>query len=303
MFNKANPKILGIVFALLLALVAASYMGGEDGQRTFKGQLVAFKRKEINRVQIEPRKASSFELVKQDTTWRLETKDGTYRAGQQQTGRMLERMTNLEVSQVVANSPDAWENYKVSDTLATRVRITAGEQSTRLMIGKLNFSPRSRSAVTYVRQAGDDRVYGVRGMLKRSLATRANTFRSKMLVDLTPSLVEKMHFTLPGDSSFTLKREGTQWKVSGQQADSSSVAGYLSQISRLKGSSFAPSVRELDDVSHKLIITGEKEVELSAQKYGGRWIVHSSLLENSFFDDEKGDLHDKLFVGKDHFIK
>jgi hypothetical protein len=303
MFNKANPRILGIVFALLLALVAVSYMGGEDGQRTFKGQLVALKHNEIDRVQIEPSKASGFELVKQDTSWRVETKNGTYRASQQKTGRMLERLTNLEVTQVVANSPEAWENYKVGDTLATRVRIAAGQESAELMIGKLNFSPRSRSAVTYVRQAGDDRVYGVRGMLKRSLAARPNTFRSKMLVDLKPSLVEKMHFTLPGDSSFTLQRDGTQWKVSGEQADSSSVAGYLSQISRLKGSSFAPSVSELDDVSHKLTITAGKEVELSAQKSGGRWIVHSSLLENSYFDDEKGDLHDKLFVGKDHFIK
>ena len=303
MFNKVNPRILGIVFAALLILVAVSYMGGQHGQRTFKGQLVAFKRGRIERVQITPRNGQPFELIKKDTTWRVETSDGSYRASQQQTSRVLERLTNLEVSQVVANSPDAWKQYEVSDSLATQVKVMAESGSTGLRIGKLNFSPQTRSAVTYIRQTDDDRVYGVRGMLQRELAPGASTFRSKTLVDLKPSRVKKMRFTRPGDSSFTLQRAGNKWKVSGEQADSSAVAGYLSKISRLKGSSFAESVAGLDDASCKLTIEAGKKIEIAAQKSAGGWIIHSSLLENSYFADDKGKLHDRLFVRKDHFIK
>ena len=305
MFNKANPKILAVAFLVLLALVLVVFFTDSDrGRRSFRSELVEFDPGEIDRMHIAPKGADPFDLIRQDSTWRVQTSGKSYPAKQGQIQRTLERVAGLEVSQVVATSSDRWTQYEVSDSLATRIKVQAGDEAVGLRLGKLNFDPQSRSAVTYIRQAGDENVYGVNGFFKRTLASNAEVFMRKTLVEVNPSDINRIEIESPGDKSFVLSRQTNQWQAGEQTADSASVSQYLQEISSLKGNNFADlSAPDMSDSEYQVTIDGTKEIQVRAKKINGQWIIHSSLLAETYFTDPSGDIRNKLFVERSRFIK
>lgn len=301
MFNKANPKILGIAFVVLLALVLiVQYTGSQRGERSFKSELIPFTADEINEVQIAPDNSDSYSLVKEGDSWKVRQGNRLYTANENRVSQVLDQLANLKVNQVVATSPDNWGQYQVSDSLATQVEVNAGDESVGLRIGKLNFDRRTRSAVSYVRQAGDDNVYGVDGFLKMTFGRDVNAYRQRALVSLSGgATLSKISFAHPADSSFVLEKNNNQWMIEGRVADSASVAGYINKIKNLKGSTFA-DVEEPDmsNPMHKVSIEGEQQIAVSVKQIDGEWIIHSSLTPDAYFLDSQGTLRRKLFVSK-----
>ena len=306
MFNKANPKILGIVFVVLLGLVLIVKLGdSQRGERSFKSELIPFTADEINNIHIVPNNAEAYSLVKDDNTWKVEKEDQRYPASETQVKRVVDQLANLKVNQVVATSSDDWEQYEVSDSLATKVNVKAGNESMGLRVGKLNFDRRTRSATSYARQTGDEHVYGVDGFLKMSFGRGADAYRKKTIVSLeNKSNVKQISFDYPADSSFTIQKSNNQWMIEGQAVDSASAAEYLNTIQNLNGSSFADVEKaDMENPTYKASISGQENIEIAAKKVNGQWVVHSSLTPNSYFSDTEGTIRDKLFISKEHFFE
>jgi len=306
MFNRANPKILGIVFVVLLGLVLIVKLGGSQrGERSFKSELIPFNAEEINNIRIIPANSNSYTLVKEEDTWKVVKGDQRYQANESQVTRVIDQLANLNVNQVVANSSDDWDLYEVTDSMATKVNVKAGGESIGLRVGKLNFDRRTRSATSYVRQTGDDNVYGVNGFLKMSFGRGADAYRKKTIVSLEDKAsVNQISFDYPADSSFVLKRNNNQWMVGSQSVDSASAAEYINTIQNLNGSSFA-NIQEADmsNPTYKATISGKKNIEVAAKEINGQWVVHSSLLPESYFSDSQGNIRDKLFVPRDSLMQ
>jgi len=306
MFNRANPKILGIVFVVLLGLVLITKLGGgQRGERSFKSELISFSAEDINNISITPANSDGYSLVKEEGSWNVVKGEQSYPASENQVQRVIDQVAGLKVNQVVATSPDDWDQYEVTDSLATKVNVKAGNESTGLRVGKLNFDRRTRSATSYVRQTGDDNVYGVNGFLKMSLGRGADAYRKKTIVSLeNKSGVNQISFDYPADSSFAMKRNNNQWMVEGQAIDSASAAEYLNTIQNLNGSSFADLQNpDMSNPTYKATISGEEKVEVEAKKIGGEWVVHSSQNQASYFSDSQGTIREKLFVSRDSLVQ
>src|SRR6056297_1296602 len=102
MFNRANPKILGIVFVVLLGLVLIVKLGGSQrGERSFKSELIPFNAEEINNIRIIPANSNSYTLVKEEDTWKVVKGDQRYQANESQVKRVIDQLANLNVNQVV----------------------------------------------------------------------------------------------------------------------------------------------------------------------------------------------------------
>jgi len=301
MFNKANPKILGAAFVVLLALVLiVQYSGSPRGERSFKSELITFTTDEISEVQINPDNSDSYRLVKEEDSWKVRQGNRLYTANENRVSQVLDQLANLKVNQVVATSPDSWGQYLVSDSLATQVEVNAGDQSVGLRVGKLNFDRRTRSAVSYVRQAGDDNVYGVDGFLKMTFGRDINAYRRRALISLSDlATVSKISFTHPADSSFVLEKKNNHWMIEGQMADSASVAKYINKIKNLKGSTFADVAEpDMSNPTHKVRIEGEQQIEISVKPIDGKWIIHSSLTPDAYFLDSQATIRKKLFISR-----
>lgn len=306
MFNRANPKILGIVFVVLLGLVLITKLGGgQRGERSFKSELISFSAEDINNISITPANSDGYSLVKEEGSWNVVKGEQSYPASENQVQRVIDQVAGLKVNQVVATSPDDWDQYEVTDSLATKVNVKAGNESTGLRVGKLNFDRRTRSATSYVRQTGDDNVYGVNGFLKMSLGRGADAYRKKTIVSLeNKSGVNQISFDYPADSSFAMKRNNNQWMVEGQAIDSASAAEYLNTIQNLNGSSFVDLQNpDMSNPTYKATISGEEKVEVEAKKIGGEWVVHSSQNQASYFSDSQGTIREKLFVSRDSLVQ
>lgn len=306
MFNKANPKILGIVFVVLLGLVLIVKLGdSQRGERSFKSELIPFTAEEINRIHIVPNSSEAYSLLKENDTWKVEKEDQRYPASEDQVQRVIDQLANLKVNQVVATSSDYWDQYEVSDSLATKVNIKTDNESTGIRVGKLNFDRRTRSATSYARQTGDERVYGVDGFLKMSFGRGADAYRKKTIVNLeNTSNVTEISFDYPADSSFVLTRNNKQWMIEGQAVDSASAAEYLNTIQNLNGSSFADMEKaDMSNPAYKATISAQKNIEVAAKQIDGQWIIHSSLNQGSYYNDPKGTIRDKLFVSRDSLLQ
>ena len=306
MFNKANPRILGIVFVVLLAMVLlVKFTDSQRGERSFKSNLVTYAKDEVAEVSVLPNNSDPYSLVKKGESWNVKKGEQLYPANKNSVNRLLDQLVDLKVNQVVATSSDSWGEYEVTDSAATRVTIKAGDESTDLRIGKLNFDRQTRSAVSYVRQNGDENVYGVNGFLKMTLGRGANAYRKKTLVNLSnPSAVSEISFSYPADSSFVLRKNNNNWMVEGQVADSASTAQFINKIKNMTGNSFAGNIEEGDmaNPTLKVNISGEQSIEVAAKQVNGRWIVHSSLNPTAYFNDSQGNIRDKLFVSKEKFL-
>ncbi len=307
MFNKANPKILGIAFAVLLGLVLIVKLGdSQRGERSFKSELIPFSASEINNIRIVPVNSKAYGLEKENDAWKVVKGDQRYPASESQVKRVINQLADLKVNQVVATSSDDWDQYQVSDSLATKVEVKAGGESTGLRVGKLNFDRRTRSATSYVRETEDENVYGVDGFLKMSFGRGPDAYRKKTIVSLeNTDGISRIAFDYPSeDSSFVLERNDNQWMVEGQAVDSASAEEYVDNIQNLNGSNFAELKNpDMSNPTYEATISGQPNIEVAAKKIDGQWIVHSSLLPGSYFSDSQGNLRDKLFVSKDSLLQ
>ncbi len=307
MFNKANPKILGIVFVVLLGLVLITKLGGgQRGERSFKSELISFSAGDIDNIRITPANSDPYSLVKEEDSWKVVKGEESYPASENQVQRVIDQVASLKVNQVVATSPDDWDQYEVTDSLATKVNVQAGNESTGLRIGKLNFNRRTRSATSYVREKEDENVYGVDGFLKMSFGRGPDAYREKAIVNLeNPSGMSRIAFDYPSeDSSFVLEKNNNQWMIEGQAVDSASAAEYLDNIQNLNGSSFADLQNpDMSNPTYKATISGEENVEVAAKKIDGEWVVHSSQNQGSYFSDSQGTIREKLFVPRDSLLQ
>jgi hypothetical protein len=309
MFKDMNNKTLSIVFVGLLAVVLIVFsVGGDMKDRSFKGKLVDVPKEKINKITINLPAKESFTLVKNDDQWNVQQKDKTYPANGNMVDRTLNKMKQLKVNQIVATSEDKWEDYKVTDSLGTKVIINAGGDKEELTFGKLNFNRRTRSATTYLREGENTNVYGVSGMLKMSLSRGADSFYDKQMIDIKqPQNISKITYNYRNGKSKTLKKKNGGWRFNQTKVDSAAVASYLRSISNLRGSGFADVKKnQVKNPAVSLKIKGkdiQPAIKLKAGKANNQLVAYSSQKSEFVYTISKKTLEEKLRANKSTFLE
>ncbi len=322
MYKKLNIKSLVIIFVVLLVIVIiVFYMDSKKGERTFRSNIVDIDTSKVTSIIIYPKsnRREPVEITRKGYEWKIKSRQRLFNADENIVNNILKTMTELKPKRVAAADRSRWEEFEVTDSLATRVQLITGKKTgADIYFGKFSYQqPKNQMAYyynqqgtinTYVRIAKDKIVYVVEGYLGMTLNRGLNDFRNKTVLRSNKSDWTRLSFIYPADSSFYLVREGGKWMVDGLQADSASVAGYFNSISWLSSSDFVDDQKPLRaDADFTLKIEGDnfvKPIQIKAFKAdtANRYLISSSLNEGVFFSSAKSKLAEKIFAGKNKFL-
>lgn len=291
MRKKIKNTRLFIVFMVLLVLVVVLFKRKEGyRERSFDRQLIQFETSDISKIALYPKmlNGAGFIIEKENDGWMLVQDDKSFDADNRQIERMLSTLKNLEAKSIVANSKERWENYEVSDSLASRVQLYEGNKMVAdLYIGKFQFS-QPRNMFSYVRPGGSKETYKVEGFLSSTFNRKLNDLRDKTLIDDRMANWTRLSFDYPGDSSFVLAKSNTMWMLGNAPADSAAVADYINKIKVQNGSSIYE--KEVDAVANTCRLTIEREnleaIQLTVKSVNGEKVLSSSENAGVWFNDD-----------------
>jgi len=321
MFKKMNLKTLLIILVVVLGVyLILDYTG--DNERNFKSQLTSFDKDDVTR--IEYYKKGDYEnsiiITRKNNGWFVDKDNNEYPADSNRVKRMIDLLHNLKVDRVEAKNKERWKKYKVSDSLSTRVKMYAGEELlTDIHLGKFSFSQppkqqkmqqqrrRSRqNMTTFVRLAGEQPVYGVKGLLSMSFPENVGQLRDKTIVEAKGS-INRIKFS--GKYNYALNSTSGRWMVDSQPADSATAASYVNILKSVKGSAFA-DVQEsaLGKPAQTAVIERTNDESITIKAYeapsniNSDYIINSTANSEAWFTDKR-NLFSRIFKERAHFLK
>jgi len=263
MFRKINSKILYTIFVALLAIVVlVEFIDSRKGNRTFKNDLVNVNAADVTSVELYPKAVNGnlINITLENEKWKVESEGKTYNADQATVTRMIAELNEMKPKSVAATSKDRWEQFEVTDSLGTRVKLLKGSDVLAdVIIGKFSFQ-QPRTTTSYVRLTDDKEVYGVDGMLAMSFNRNLNAFRDRTIIKSNKTDWTKLTFSYPADSSFVLEKMNDKWMIGDMQADSAKVAQYFTRIANLTDGSFA-NEKPVIAPTHHLTIEGNNMMQ------------------------------------------
>ncbi len=263
MFRKINSKILVSIFVVLLALVVLfELMDSRKGNRTFKSDLVQATVDNVTSIELFPKAVNGnlIKIYRENDVWKVESEGKKYNADGSAAIRMISELDEMKPKSVAATGKDRWEQFEVTDSLGTRVKLMNGDKTLAdVVIGKFAFS-QPRNTTSYVRLSGDKEVYGVDGMLAMSFNRNIDAFRDRTIIKSNKNDWTKLTFSYPADSSFVLEKRNDKWMIGDMQTDSAKVVQYFNKIANLSDGSFA-NQKPVIAPTHHLTIEGNNMMQ------------------------------------------
>ncbi len=319
MFKKITVKNLSFVFIFLLILVALILLVDEKkGKRTFRTDLFNADTTEVTTIIIYPRldQDNPLTLAKAEPDWLLKSGQKEYAADPGMTKEILRTLNDLKASRVAATDKERWKEFEVDDSLSTRVLVKKGRKTvSSLYIGRFSYRmPKNTNPndyynqqpkiSTYVRVGDEKFVYVVEGFLSMIFNRNLNDFRNKVIIRSNRNEWNKITFTYPGDSSFSLIKEKGTWSVDGIEIDSARAEEYLSSVTWISSEDFVDDQKPGSDKPDlSLKIEGDNMVSpivisaFTADTTHG-CLIRSSMNKEAYFSGKQSGLADRIFISR-----
>jgi len=319
MFRKFTIKTLSVIFLSLFILSALSVLiGKHKGSRSFKSELTKIDTARVSSLIIyPPAGAEKVQLNKENGQWQVLSGGKSYSSDKEQVNEMLNILSGLKANRVAARDKSKWAEYRVTDSLATRVQLMAGGKTmSDVYLGRFSYQQipganpymgQPGKMTTYVRLAGDKEVFATEGMLSMSFNRKADDFRNKKVLQLTREKAIRFSFTTP-EGSYRLEKTNGPWTMDGLLTDSTQTANFLNNLSWLSSSGFADKEKAMSDVAqHTLLIEEEGLQPVTVKAYPADttllYVIESSINKGNYFSGKESELFNKVFPGKDYFRK
>ncbi|MCF8227521.1 MAG: DUF4340 domain-containing protein [Bacteroidales bacterium] len=323
MFKKLNYKVLLIILVVLIGIYLISEYSG-SGERTFKSEVVGIDTARITRITIENPGNPKMVFSKTGPGWQMEAAGEKYPVQSSVIRGLLLPLAGMKSDGVAAIGEEKHGELQVNDSAAVHVVAEDdGKKLADLYIGRLSYqqpsaavAPKAQSMqqyqqqgkmITYVREAGDETVYGVEGFLRSTFGRKPDDFRDKTLVKLNQEDITKVEFDYTDKESFILQKQENDWYVNGQKADSASTVKYLRKLRSQRGREFADDYNTAGSIPiSTLSIEGNNFMPVVVKAYPAdtirEYIITSTLNPDAKFAGAKG-VYTRLFEEKDYFLK
>ena len=318
MFRKFSLKTLSLTFAALLVVVIITHFADSaKGVNTLKNVLFNVDTKDITSVFVYPKmlNGEKIELKKEGDDWMVLSNGKSYNGDADVIKGLINQVNGLKPMRLATRSKDNRAKFELTDSLSSKVELVKnGEVLASLYIGKFSYlqakqnpmitqqnpyyqGPRG-TMTTYVRSDDHNEVYAIEGFLGSSINRNADAFRNKQLLKVNKNNLSKISFTYPADSSFTMVKNEDVWMCNGVKLDSTAVAGYLSKLTSLKGSSFTDKVPGRFSHSIQIQDVQMHTSEIKAFLEGDEVVLTSTQNPGSTFKENKDANFSKLFISK-----
>ena len=310
MFNNVSNKSLIIILGALLVLSAIYIIvESNQGERSFKTDIVNIDTAKVTAISIFPRTTNHQEVriyKEGNKDWKVKLDNNqTANVPENKVSSLLGMLVQVKPARVAAQDKSKWPEFKV-DSAGTRVEVYEGNDKTLdLIVGKFSFQ-QPRQMNTFVRLNGEDEVYETQGFLDMAFNQKPDNFRNNSLVSDDPANWKKITFTYP-DSSFELVKNDDHWTINGGRTDSAKTAAYIRTLAHTSSTSFVnnPSDSELSKAEYTVTIesTSAGGVVLAAYEGSSGTIITSTENDGAYFNGKQNNLFQKIFIGRGHLLK
>lgn len=311
-FNNRN--LLFILGGLVLILLLTILIKVPERKATLKEKLIELDSTAVSKILLSPKnnEGNVIEFYRSQGKWMVKQGEIISSTEKNAVQNIMRDISDLKPQRLAATDKAKWEEYELTDSLATRVKILneKGKILADLMIGKFSFrqtnNPYGRygGGTSFVRISGKKEVYAVDGFLPFTFNRKFNDWRDKTFIQLNTSDLTKISFKCPGDSSFILAIKDSVWYAGNIPADSAVTADYLNNIKWLDGDDFRDGFKPVADPPYQLQIEGNNLLNINVKCYteGDKYILNSSLNPDVYYVSERSGLYDKLFKPLNYFV-
>lgn len=225
---------LVVIFALLLLVWGAAALARRSGGSSAGGDalgLPAIDRAKVDSV-ITVKGGDTTVLARQDsTTWLV----NGHRAAHGAVSDLLVALSDTSRRSELVAEQKASQAALGTDSAGTRARIVAGGKTAAELVAGHQSSDYSGG---YVRKAGDEATYLVRGRLAELLGRGAEEWRDHRIAAVPADSIGKIEVSR-GGRSYTLERADKRWKLSRGTADSARAAELAGAFRDVEATGFA----------------------------------------------------------------
>lgn len=304
-------KTLLIVIVALAGVYAAfTFLDVNQKESTLDTNALQIDTALISQISFNPEMINRAELslVRQEGQWKVSQDGATFTADAASVARLLQDLSRLKIDRVVGKDANTWEKFELGENQVTPVNIsyTKGKSLT-FYLGGFNFDQQTQQAMTYIRMEGDERSYLVYGYLLGHFNRDAASYRNRMICLTDFEQINKINFTYPADSSFTLSKNNGIWFKNLQSADTIEIDAFVRSLSNLQSPSVIGKAIEAEKLfpAYRLeIIAGSMEkvvIECLTGHPEFPLIIRSSMNEESFFDGSMNQLFESTFPSSSRF--
>jgi hypothetical protein len=316
-----NKKLLYLLAGMTVILLLTIIIRIPGESATLRSKIVEFDTSEVGRILLFPKtsKDNPIEFSKHNSNWTVQ--QGTIISATQKGAvqNIFTEVLNLKPQSLAAVNKSKWEEFEITDSLATRVKIlnNSGKILADIMVGKFTYkqvnnpyagyNANNIQGTSFVRLYNEKEVYGVDGFISFFFTGRFEDWRDKTFIKSNKNDITNISFSYPGDSSFTLNKKELVWYSGYKLTDSVNVADFLNTISYLDGQNIRDNFTPVMSPVYQLLIEGNNLLDFSVKCYKDdktdEYILNSSQNPNVFFTSKKNGIFEKLFKPQNYFLK
>lgn len=310
----SNRTLFLLLGGLVVIFVVTNMLRKTSQKSTFKSELVALDSAAVESISIFPatEKGVEIKIVKQDGGWKVSSNgiSGDLQEGVIQ--RILSDLLSIKPKRLAGRSEDQWEKYQLSDSAATRVRVSelGKGQTLDLYVGKFTYQQPQGGGnpyggqqqiigTTYVRLAGEKEAYAIDGFLAMTFNQNFNAFRNANFLRSDKESIGKITFSYPADSGFVLAKTAEGWMINEAIADSMAVQNYLGLLNNRPNRDFADSFKPTTNPDYSIVIEGDNMSAINLGCYlapGGSYFLSSTLNPGVYFSSDSAGIAAQLFL-------
>jgi len=281
MFGKLNTRILVIT---LISLAALWWLGGRmsgEQQRSFRDTLLRTDTATLQSFAIVPapwKKMDTLRFRRDGKSWNVTTHGKTVMTDPDPMNELLGSFRDLRTIRVAGKFGTVDPHYEIADSSADRLVIDAPDGKHVVLVGQ---GRGGADAFTYMCMPPDQDVYAVQGKLGVFMDNTATDWMPKQLVIGDPKNWDRVTFTFPTDTGYTMVNDGRRWSIDGVPCDQEKVVEYLESLARSRGQRVIDPSDTLNAVpAFKLVVedrTRSSPIMVSVLAKVDHYIVRSSL--------------------------
>ena len=211
-------------------------------------RIIDFQRTDTIRIEIKEDTETIVCTKNFDNTWELQTPTGKIKADAEAVDDLLFGVDSLEAAAFVDDSTGSLDSYGLA-TPSIKVAFTqrGEEKATVLSIGDY-----TQDGTVYVKAVQSPQVSRVKRTLIDKIAQGIAWLRDKQVLNFHIDDAIRLTSTLPGETSFTCQRLGTNWRLTApvrEDANNAEVNAIIYELDDLMAAAFVGSKSTLTDTT------------------------------------------------------
>jgi len=268
---KRNTLILlGILILLVAGVFLVLQKPGELSTTEASGEvLVRYDSAAVDGIDIRSA-GGRVTLEKQGTNWML-TEPLRAIADVEVVTSTIGKGNAIILKGVVSSNPAKQTLFQVDSTGTSVKFLGKGVPLAAFRVGK----PGPAYTETYVRRENDNEVFLAEGMLGYLFARQARDWRDKTIFKTSLETVTSVQFRY-GDTTFTLDRPDSLWRVDGSPAADDQVRGFLGSLTNFLADDFVDSTLTVDPPLAAVVEVQGVQIRFHKYSPGTTYLVRTS---------------------------